>query len=76
MPITIEVKLSPEEAALPQEVKRLVSREAGIPEAEVLHIHYLRKSLDARKGRILFILKAEVYVTGEKVNIPLRTFEF
>ncbi|MBK7147523.1 MAG: NAD(P)/FAD-dependent oxidoreductase [Bacteroidetes bacterium] len=76
MPITIEVKLSPEEAASPTDIKTCVAREAGLPEEEVLHIRYLRKSLDARKGRILFLLKAEVYTTGETVNLPLRTFQY
>lgn len=76
MPITVELKLSPEEFASPAEVKRKVADAAEISESEISHITYLRKSLDARKVRITFLLKVEVFTSGETVTTELRTFRF
>ena len=49
MPITIEVKLSPEEAASPTDIKTCVAREAGLIMAELR----IRCEPSAQRGGIV-----------------------
>jgi uncharacterized FAD-dependent dehydrogenase len=76
MPIEIELKILPEAAADPEEVKLLAAEAADIPLADIAYVKIVRKSLDARKQQIVVLLKAEIYRNGEPVDFSLRTFDY
>ncbi len=76
MPITVELKLTPEEAALKTEVERLTAKACGLELAEIGYINPVRKSLDARKQQIVVLLKVDVYLKNEPFAPQLKTFEF
>ena len=76
MPITVELNLTPEQAASGNEIKRQVAIRAQLPLAEISHVHLVRKSLDARKPQVIVLLKVEVYLQNEVFENKLKTFEF
>ena len=75
MPVTIELKMTPEQAASAQTIKELAAQDSQIRIERIAEIRLLRKSLDARKPMIIVILKLEIYVVGEPIENPLRTFK-
>jgi uncharacterized FAD-dependent dehydrogenase len=76
MPITIELKLLPEEAADQRLLKAHAANAAQISESEIEQIVIIRKSLDARKPQIYFLVKVEIYFRDEQYEYELRTFQF
>lgn len=74
MPITVELKLTPAQAASPAEIKKQAAKAAHLSEAEIIHVHLLRKSLDARKPQIIVLLKADIYLKDETYAPVLKTF--
>ena len=74
MPIAIELKLTPEQAASADEIKRQAALAARISVNEISHVHLVRKSLDARKPQIIVLLKVDVYLIDETYNPELKTF--
>jgi len=76
MPISLELNLLPEEVASPDLLKAKAADTLQIPENEIMHIAIVRKSLDARKAQIYFLLKVDVYLNNEIFHPELRTFQF
>ncbi|HLP20205.1 MAG TPA: hypothetical protein VK174_07890, partial [Chitinophagales bacterium] len=76
MPISIELKLTPEQAADTGEIKKQAAIATGISIHNIAHVHPVRKSLDARKPQIIVLLKVDVYEEGEPYQPELRTFNF
>ncbi len=76
MPYQIELKVRPEQVVLPDEIKEMAAEELKLLPGQISHIKVLRKSLDARQPQIVFLLKLEVYVTGEIPDNSLRTFAY
>lgn len=76
MPITVELKLTPEQSAQDEEVKLAASRAAGISSKQVEHIRLVRKSLDARRAQIVVLLKVDIYTTGEPYGDNLKDFQY
>jgi hypothetical protein len=76
MPITVELKLTPEQAADTAEIKKQAAAITRIPLNEIVHVHPLRKSMDARQPQIIILLKVDVYRTGETYQPELRTFNY
>ncbi len=76
MPIALELNLLPEELALPDLLKAKTADTLQISENEISHIAVVRKSLDARKTQIYFLLKVDVYLNNEVYTKELRTFQF
>ena len=76
MPITLELKLTPEQAGSADEIKRQAAIQTQLPSTEISHIRLVRKSLDARKLKIIVLLKVEVYLHGDVFENKLKTFEF
>lgn len=75
MPVIIELKLSPEQAADAKQIKLLAARAAQVAAESVSHVRLLRKSLDARKQPITVLLKVELYLQNEVAAPELRTFK-
>ena len=76
MPITLELKLSPEQAASADEIKKQAAKIAQVSLSEIRHVHLVRKSLDARKQQIVVLLKIEIYLTDDLYAPVVKTFEF
>lgn len=70
MPLQLELKLSPEQAASATEIKKSVANVAQISVEEIALVKIIRKSLDARKAQIVFLLKVEIYLQGETLPSP------
>ncbi len=75
MPITVELRLTPEEAASPELVKEYAAQAAQLDASSITEVKLLRKSLDARKPQIIVLLKVDVYLQGETADHSLRTFK-
>jgi uncharacterized FAD-dependent dehydrogenase len=76
MPIEIELQLSPEAAHSEEEIKKHAAIAAGVSSDKILEVKIVRKSLDARKPKIIFLIKAEIYLLGETAKHELRTFQY
>ncbi|MBL7777511.1 MAG: FAD-binding protein [Chitinophagales bacterium] len=76
MPITVELKLHPRDAADEQQILFAAARAAIIHPSQIAALVPLRKSLDARKGRAVFLLKVEIYLHDEEVQLERRFFQF
>jgi len=76
MPITLELRLLPEEAASLEAIRQKAIEESGLDEEQVAHVKLVRKSLDARKPPIIVLLKVELYKINEPYNEALRTFQY
>ena len=75
MPVTTELKMTPEQAASPQFIKEAASQASQIRIERIAEVKIVRKSLDARKPFIIVLLKVEIYLEGEPVESTLRTFK-
>lgn len=69
MPILIEIKLPPEQAADSAAIQLAAAEASGLNAKQISHIKMVRKSLDARKKEIVYVLRLEVYQAGE---LPLE----
>lgn len=65
----IEIDLTPQQYTTPTLLRKEVARKANIPVGDIVHVQVLRRSLDSRRGRILYHTTAEVYV-GEEYLAP------
>ena len=70
MPIQINLSLRPESAADESVIRERACRKAGINTTDIKGLRILRKSVDARGGRILINLALEI-ITSEDENKPL-----
>ena len=52
------------------------ARACGLNRNNILHFNVLRRSLDARRGEILYRYKLEVYIKGERVPKPYKTSDY
>ena len=76
MPVTIELKMTPEQAASADFIKEAAAQESQIRIERIAEVRLLRKSLDARKPMIIVLLKVEVFLVGEPIENALRTFQY
>jgi uncharacterized FAD-dependent dehydrogenase len=76
MPITLELRLLPEEADSLEIIREKAIEESGLDAESVAHVKLVRKSLDARKPQIIVLLKVELYKIYEPYDAVLRTFQY
>lgn len=76
MPISVKLKLTPEQASSPAEIQKQAARAAQLAANEISHVEPVRKSLDARKPQIIVLLKVDIYLKDEVFNPELRVFNF
>ena len=77
MPQFCTLQLKPEILDKPEEHKRRISRQLGIAANRINHIKLIRRSIDARKRKPLFVLRFEVWVdemppSPENTEFPLQ----
>jgi uncharacterized FAD-dependent dehydrogenase len=69
-----QIRLSPEEAANQQKLKKAVSRHGGIVMKDINYVNILKRSIDARQRAVKINLKLDVYVKEdfrqEKILLP------
>ena len=66
----LDIDLSPEQYATPELMRREVARKAGLREGDIAHISVLRRSLDSRRGRLVYHTSVELYLAGEEYLPP------
>lgn len=72
----IQLKLSPAQAADKEQIKKAAAKILNIYPIEIDDLVILRKSMDARSRNIIFLLKVEVFLHGEKVILKKDLFQY
>ena len=67
--MTIDLDLTPQEYCTDTLLRASVARKACLRPDDITHIQVLRRSLDSRRGRLLYHTTVEVYC-GESYNAP------
>ena len=67
--MTIDLDLTPQEYCTDTLLRASVARKACLRPDDITHIQVLRRSLDSRRGRLLYHTTVEVYC-GETYNAP------
>ncbi len=73
---TIDIALLPADAANRQRVEEAVREELGLSPSDTLGIHLLRKSIDARKRKVLIRMRVEAFVNEPVPSQELPTPEY
>lgn len=68
--LTTDIILSPKEASDFKAIKKLLSKKLAIDEEAILKFDLVKKSLDARNGKVNFQVRINVYT--DKESIPLN----
>jgi uncharacterized FAD-dependent dehydrogenase len=76
MPVELELRIAPETVDSMEEIRKAVYLQSDIASDSIQHIEILRKSLDARKHPIVFLLKVRVFQTEEEVVIEDKTTHY
>ncbi|MFD2517196.1 NAD(P)/FAD-dependent oxidoreductase [Salinimicrobium flavum] len=70
----LSIQVTPETAVNAEALKYFISREEGIPLAEIRHIEVLKRSIDARQKKVKINLKLEIYINEDfherEVKLP------
>ena len=69
MKTTIDIDLTPKEYCTEALLKETAARKVGLKAEDITHVQILRRSLDSRRGRVLYHTHAEVYC-GETFVAP------
>ncbi len=65
----LAIDLTPQEYCTPALLRQAVARKSGIPVGDLVHVEVLRRSLDSRRGHILYHAHVELYC-GEEYAAP------
>ena len=70
MPRYLDIDLTPEQYATPDLMSQAVARRLGLRSGDVAHIAVQHRSLDSRRGRLLYHTQVATYGVGEKYMTP------
>jgi uncharacterized FAD-dependent dehydrogenase len=76
MPHAINIAVPPSVAASPDSLRQAAAQALRLAEREVGAVQLVRRSLDARRGKILLQLKLNVYESGEQPLNPTPNFAY
>jgi uncharacterized FAD-dependent dehydrogenase len=76
MPHTITIAVSPGVAAHPDSLRQAAAQALHLAEREVGAVQLVRRSVDARRGKVLLQLKLTVYESGEQPLNPAVHFDY
>jgi len=76
MPHDISIVLRPDEAVNDLAVLRAIARKLDIPTDAIGHYYITRKSIDARRGKVLVNLGVKVFVGNEEVTEDRPVFSY
>ena len=65
----LDIDLTPEEYCTHSLLTRAVAHKCGISPSDITHVEVLRRSLDSRRGRILYHTSVDIYI-GEEFSRP------
>ncbi|MBO6792704.1 MAG: NAD(P)/FAD-dependent oxidoreductase [Balneolaceae bacterium] len=68
----LQLRVFPEIAGQPDELKTFVSKKIGISESEIRHIEIMKRSIDARQKQVYINLKLQVYINEDFEEIPIN----
>lgn len=63
----VEIYFSPSEETTPEQILSKSARACGLKQSAIGHYDIIKKSIDARRGDVLFRYKLNLYLNGEKV---------
>ena len=67
----IDIRVTPETAGEPDQLKRYVSGAVGHPLSSIQHVEIKRRSIDARGRQVKINLRVEVYINEPYVSQPV-----
>ena len=67
----LQLRVVPEVAGEPEQLRKYISSETGIGESEIRHIEVLKRSVDARQKQVIINLKVQVFVNEDFVEDPV-----
>lgn len=68
MPIELTFNLSPQQASSAESILQQVSRKLGKHPSAIGDVHVVRKSIDARRGKVRVNVGVKVYAKGGVCN--------
>jgi hypothetical protein len=74
MPVELELRITPESVDSIDAIHKAIIQQSNITAESIQHVEILRKSLDARKHPIVFLLKVRVFQATETVTVDDKTF--
>ena len=72
----VEIVFTPIENCDKENFLSKLSRGCGLRRESINHYEIVKKSLDARRGEIIYRYKVEVYIKGERVPKPYKTADY
>ncbi len=76
MPKSLTLELSPKQAHDMAIIQRLTAKKLGIQSKQIVHIQLLKKSIDARKKNVKYVLSMLVYVEEGVPVIKPPTYKY
>ncbi|MBO6523695.1 MAG: NAD(P)/FAD-dependent oxidoreductase [Balneolaceae bacterium] len=67
----LQLRVLPEIAGQPEQLRNFISGQEGIPESEIRHIEIIKRSIDARQKQVIINLKVKVFVNEDFVEEPI-----
>ncbi len=71
-----QLRVLPEIAGQPDQLRHYISKKEGIPEVDIRHIDILKRSIDARQKQVIINLKVQVYINEDFEEIPIQLPEY
>lgn len=72
----IEIAFAPNDSQERDDMLLKCARSYGIDKSRIAHFDVVKRSLDARRGDILYRYKLEVYIKGEHIPKPYKTPDY
>lgn len=68
----LQLRVLPEIAGQPEQLRNFISGQEGIPESDIRHIEILKRSIDARQKQVIINLKVKVFVNEDFEETPIN----
>lgn len=76
MPVELELRITPESVDSLDDIHKAIIQQSDITAESIQHVEILRKSLDARKHPIVFLLKVRVFQATETVTVDDKDIHY
>lgn len=68
----LQLRVLPEIAGRPEQLQQFISKQEGIPEADIRHIEIVKRSIDARQKQVIVNLKVNVFIKEDFEETPFN----
>lgn len=72
----LQLRVAPEIAGEPYQLRSYISKQEGVAEDEIRHVEIIKRSIDARQKNVIINLKVQVYVNEDFEEIPVTLPEY